>query len=151
MVRRSFGINGTHEGRFDTLAVRSNATTLALVAVIAAPYRVVRHAMYLGALLQGFAILIALGSYWAEAFPVAACAAVTLRLLAAERLLFERLRGYAEYARRTRHRLVPGVWCARSDREKSVRLWGASQSRSESRDPPSLLPRPRARGTSRAA
>jgi protein-S-isoprenylcysteine O-methyltransferase Ste14 len=74
------------------------------------PYRVVRHPMYLGALLQGFGVPISLGSYWAEAFPVAACAAVTLRLLAEERLLFERLPGYAEYARRTRHRLVPGVW-----------------------------------------
>jgi protein-S-isoprenylcysteine O-methyltransferase Ste14 len=74
------------------------------------PYRVVRHPMYLGALLQGFAVPIALGSYWAEAFPVAGCAAVTVRLLAEERLLFERLPGYAEYARRTRHRLIPGVW-----------------------------------------
>jgi protein-S-isoprenylcysteine O-methyltransferase Ste14 len=74
------------------------------------PYRVVRHPMYLGALLQGFAIPIALGSYWAEAFPVAACAAVTVRLLAEERLLVDRLPGYAEYARRTRYRLAPGVW-----------------------------------------
>jgi protein-S-isoprenylcysteine O-methyltransferase Ste14 len=78
--------------------------------VSSGPYRVVRHPMYLGALLQGFAIPIALGSYWAEALPVAACAAIALRLLAEERLLFERLPGYAEYARRTRRRLVPGMW-----------------------------------------
>jgi protein-S-isoprenylcysteine O-methyltransferase Ste14 len=35
---------------------------------------------------------------------------VIARLLREERFLAARLPGYAEYMRRTRYRLVPGVW-----------------------------------------
>jgi protein-S-isoprenylcysteine O-methyltransferase Ste14 len=74
------------------------------------PYRWVRHPMYLGFLLQGLALPLALGSYWAEAFSLAACLVVVTRLLDEERLLRADLSGYVAYAARTRHRLVPGVW-----------------------------------------
>jgi protein-S-isoprenylcysteine O-methyltransferase Ste14 len=104
--RESLRGRPSRENRFASVTVGVQAEH---AVVSTGPYRVVRHPMYLGALLQAFAVPIALGSYWAEAFAVAGCAAVTVRLLAEERLLFERLPGYAEYARRTRHRLVPGV------------------------------------------
>jgi protein-S-isoprenylcysteine O-methyltransferase Ste14 len=78
--------------------------------VVTGPYRWVRHPMYLGALLQAVATPLALGSYWAEIFVAAACAVVVLRLLAEERFLCAQLAGYAEYARKTPHRLVPGLW-----------------------------------------
>jgi protein-S-isoprenylcysteine O-methyltransferase Ste14 len=95
------------ENRFASVTVGVEAEH---AVVSTGPYRLVRHPMYLGALLQTIAIPLSLGSYWAEVFSVAACVVVTVRLLAEDRLLFERLPGYAEYARRTRHRLVPGVW-----------------------------------------
>jgi protein-S-isoprenylcysteine O-methyltransferase Ste14 len=78
--------------------------------VVTGPYRWVRHPMYLGALLQGAATPLALGSYFAEIFVAVACAVVVARLLAEERLLRVQLEGYAEYTRSTPHRLVPGVW-----------------------------------------
>jgi protein-S-isoprenylcysteine O-methyltransferase Ste14 len=74
------------------------------------PYRWVRHPMYLGALLQGLALPLALGSYWAEVVTVLACAVVVGRLLGEERLLLVRLPGYSDYVQRTRCRLIPGVW-----------------------------------------
>jgi protein-S-isoprenylcysteine O-methyltransferase Ste14 len=74
------------------------------------PYGWVRHPMYLGALVQGFAVPLALGSYWAEIGSALACAIVVARLLDEERLLSARLPGYSDYVHRTRYRLVPGIW-----------------------------------------
>jgi protein-S-isoprenylcysteine O-methyltransferase Ste14 len=74
------------------------------------PYAVVRHPMYVGFLLVGVATPLALGSYGA-ALPVAAlAAAIAARLHAEERFLAEHLPGYAEYMRRTKYRLVPGLY-----------------------------------------
>jgi protein-S-isoprenylcysteine O-methyltransferase Ste14 len=99
------------------LVLRENRHASYVVAVEAdqtvvgtGPYRWVRHPMYLGALLQGFSLPLALGSYWAEVFSALGCAVVVVRLIDEERLLRRALSGYAEYARRTRHRLVPGIW-----------------------------------------
>ncbi|HEX3770831.1 MAG TPA: hypothetical protein VHV30_08210 [Polyangiaceae bacterium] len=49
-------------------------------------------------------------SYWAEVLLLPFVALFVARLLAEERLLARELRGYADYTRRTRYRLVPGVW-----------------------------------------
>jgi protein-S-isoprenylcysteine O-methyltransferase Ste14 len=99
------------------LGLRENRHAALLVEVTAdqgvvstGPYRWVRHPMYLGAVLQGFAVPLALGSWWAEILSAGACVAVVARLLDEERLLRVELAGYAAYAARTRHRLVPGVW-----------------------------------------
>jgi protein-S-isoprenylcysteine O-methyltransferase Ste14 len=78
--------------------------------VTTGPYRFVRHPMYSGALLGVAATPLALGSFRAELLVPLAFALFVVRLLAEERFLAERLPGYAEYLKKTRARLVPGVW-----------------------------------------
>jgi protein-S-isoprenylcysteine O-methyltransferase Ste14 len=78
--------------------------------VTTGPYLVVRHPMYVGTLLMGLATPLVLGSFWAEIlFPVG-CVLLVVRILAEEGFLAERLQGYKDYMRKTRHRLIPGVW-----------------------------------------
>lgn len=78
--------------------------------VTTGPYRFVRHPMYSGALLGIVATPLTLGSFWAELLVPPAFALFVVRLLAEERYLAERLPGYVEYLKKTRARLVPGVW-----------------------------------------
>lgn len=74
------------------------------------PYRFVRHPGYVAALLLFFGMALALGSLWAL-FPAALAAALlVLRTAWEDRLLRTELPGYADYARRVRWRLLPGVW-----------------------------------------
>ncbi len=74
------------------------------------PYALVRHPGYAGGILLFLGTGLALGSWWT--FPVLGVViAGTLRRAALEdRLLFDELPGYADYARRVRFRLLPGVW-----------------------------------------
>jgi protein-S-isoprenylcysteine O-methyltransferase Ste14 len=74
------------------------------------PYRFVRHPMYSVAIVLWFWMPLALGSF--VALPVALLIIPILmwRLLNEEKFLRHELPGYAEYCRRTRHRLIPFVW-----------------------------------------
>ncbi|RAO77527.1 methyltransferase family protein [Dyella jiangningensis] len=96
---------------------RSNSHAAATVGVApaqvvasAGPYRWVRHPMYLGSALAFLATPAALGSAYAWLGAVPATWALVVRLLDEERLLKERLPGYAAYASRVRFRLLPGLW-----------------------------------------
>jgi protein-S-isoprenylcysteine O-methyltransferase Ste14 len=74
------------------------------------PYRCVRHPGYLGMTVAYLASGLALGSYW-SVLPMVGCVLlVILRTAREDRVLRDKLSGYAEYARRVRSRLVPGVW-----------------------------------------
>lgn len=74
------------------------------------PYRFVRHPGYMGSVLFELATPILLGSWWAL-IPGGLIALLTiLRTALEDRTLKNELDGYQEYARRVRHRLVPGVW-----------------------------------------
>ena len=74
------------------------------------PYRVVRHPAYAGGLVACLATPVLLGSLWAL-LPVAIMlAGIFVRTALEDRTLREELPGYAEYARRTRYRLLPGLW-----------------------------------------
>jgi protein-S-isoprenylcysteine O-methyltransferase Ste14 len=74
------------------------------------PYAAVRHPMYAGALLLVAGIPLALGSVAGLlAFPPFV-AILMWRLLDEERYLVSHLAGYAEYAQKTKYRLVPGLW-----------------------------------------
>ena len=74
------------------------------------PYRFVRHPGYAGGIVAYLAIPLALGSLWALIPAVLTAALTVLRTALEDRLLHAELPGYAEYARRTRDRLLPGVW-----------------------------------------
>lgn len=80
------------------------------VLIDAGPYRHVRHPMYAGALLIFLGLPLALGSLWGLPFTALIVGVLAWRLTAEERFLIQSLAGYADYRRRVRWRLVPGVW-----------------------------------------
>ena len=74
------------------------------------PYRLVRHPMYVGMILQYLGTPLVLGSSWAFAATAMFVIVVVLRTAAEDRTLAAELPGYADFAARTRFRLLPGVW-----------------------------------------
>jgi protein-S-isoprenylcysteine O-methyltransferase Ste14 len=74
------------------------------------PYAVVRHPMYAGALLLLAGMPVALGSLVGLLVFPPFVAVLAWRLLDEERYLAGHLAGYVEYARKTKYRLVPGLW-----------------------------------------
>jgi len=74
------------------------------------PYRVVRHPLYLGAVVSWLATPPALGSLVVAPVCGMVIAVIVLRLLNEEKTLRHELPGYAEYCQRTRYRLIPFVW-----------------------------------------
>ncbi|MBN1981461.1 MAG: isoprenylcysteine carboxylmethyltransferase family protein [Chitinivibrionales bacterium] len=74
------------------------------------PYGLVRHPMYLAALLLYLFTPLSLGSFWALIpFSFIIVVFVT-RILDEEKMLAQNLAGYTEYMKKIRFRLVPGVW-----------------------------------------
>ncbi len=74
------------------------------------PYHFVRHPMYAGSLLMFWAIPMILGS-WMALIPSAANAILfVVRTYLEDKTLQVELPGYADYAQRTRFRLIPGIW-----------------------------------------
>ena len=73
-------------------------------------YAVVRHPMYLGAVLLFLATPFGLGSVWSVIFAIIASGGIVWRLVEEERYLSQHLPGYNAYRRMTRHRLVPFIW-----------------------------------------
>ncbi len=74
------------------------------------PYRYVRHPGYAGAILAALALPLALGSLWALIPAFIGAGGFVVRTAVEDGTLREELRGYREYARRVRHRLIPGIW-----------------------------------------
>jgi protein-S-isoprenylcysteine O-methyltransferase Ste14 len=74
------------------------------------PYGFVRHPGYIAAILLFFGMGLALGSYWALVPALVATVLLVVRTSWEDRLLQAELPGYADYARRTRFRLLPGIW-----------------------------------------
>jgi protein-S-isoprenylcysteine O-methyltransferase Ste14 len=74
------------------------------------PYALVRHPMYVGGFLMFLGMPLALGSWWG--LPVLALMkpAFIWRIIDEERLLTEKLPGYAEYKNKVRWRLIPFMW-----------------------------------------
>ena len=74
------------------------------------PYAVVRHPMYAAALLMLLGIPVSLGSWWGALVLAALLPALAWRLIDEERVLVRDLSGYADYRRKVRWRLIPGLW-----------------------------------------
>lgn len=74
------------------------------------PYAYVRHPMYAGAVWLFVGMPLALGSWWPIGLIVFVVPVLLWRLLDEERILERDLRGYREYQKRVRHRLIPYVW-----------------------------------------
>ena len=73
-------------------------------------YGVVRHPMYLATLLMFLPIPLILGSFWGlcafAVYPVL----IAVRILDEERVLTEGLKGYADYRKKVKYRLIPFIW-----------------------------------------
>ena len=78
--------------------------------VTGGPYRYVRHPMYVGLILLFPCMALFLGSWWALVPTGLIAALMVVRTALEDRTLQAELPGYAEYARGTRYRLLPGVW-----------------------------------------
>ncbi|MDP3854651.1 isoprenylcysteine carboxylmethyltransferase family protein [Phenylobacterium sp.] len=74
------------------------------------PYRLVRHPLYVGAMLFFAGASLMLESWWALAGGMLLTLLVAVRAVGEEHVLRRELPGYEEYAARVRYRLVPGVW-----------------------------------------
>ena len=74
------------------------------------PYRFIRHPGYAAALALFLGMALALGSLWALVPATLASAFLVLRTSWEDRLLRTELSGYADYARRVRWPLIPGLW-----------------------------------------
>lgn len=74
------------------------------------PYRFVRHPGYAAMTVFAPAAGLAMGSWIALLVGVACALTFVYRTTLEDRFLRENLEGYADYARRVRFRLVPGVW-----------------------------------------
>jgi protein-S-isoprenylcysteine O-methyltransferase Ste14 len=74
------------------------------------PYRFVRHPGYAGGAIGYLATPLALGSLWAFIPAGLLIVVIVVRTALEDKTLRDELVGYAEYAQRTRYRLLPGVW-----------------------------------------
>lgn len=74
------------------------------------PYHYVRHPAYIGAILCEVAIPILLASWWAMLASGLAIILLIVRTALEERTLQAELADYADYARQTKYRLIPGIW-----------------------------------------
>ena len=99
------------------LALRENAFATRTVEVkkgqkviSTGPYKFVRHPMYVGAIAFFLCTPLALGSLFAILPMVCAVALFVARTYLEDKTLQKELKGYKEYAKRTRYRLLPGVW-----------------------------------------
>ena len=102
IVYRVFRVNSYTAG---TIEIAAQQTVIS-----AGPYAVVRHPMYSGALILLLGTPLALGSFSGLLTLVPMTAAILARLLDEEKVLSEGLRGYREYCRAVRFRLVPFGW-----------------------------------------
>lgn len=74
------------------------------------PYALVRHPMYTIVIVLLFAMPTALGSRFALLLAVFLTLLLLIRTYLEDRTLHIELEGYAEYARTTPYRLIPGIW-----------------------------------------
>jgi protein-S-isoprenylcysteine O-methyltransferase Ste14 len=78
--------------------------------VTSGPYRIVRHPMYVGAILMYPAAALMFGSTWALAVSALIAILFVWRTVLEDRTLRRELPGYEEFAARTRYRLIPRLW-----------------------------------------
>jgi len=73
-------------------------------------YGFIRHPMYFGALFLLVGTPLALGSWWSLLLVPLFLPILYFRIINEEKVLARDLRGYTEYMRKVRYRLVPYIW-----------------------------------------
>ncbi|MEW6630872.1 MAG: isoprenylcysteine carboxylmethyltransferase family protein [Pseudomonadota bacterium] len=74
------------------------------------PYSYVRHPMYAGAILFFAGTALLLGSWWGLASVLVFIVLLAIRTFIEENTLRTGLRGYDDYARDVRYKLIPMIW-----------------------------------------
>jgi protein-S-isoprenylcysteine O-methyltransferase Ste14 len=80
------------------------------VVVTGGPYHHVGHPAYLGAILYELTVPVLLASWWALLVSGLSAILLILRTALEDHTLQTELTGYADYTRRVRYRLLPGIW-----------------------------------------
>ena len=78
--------------------------------VSSGPYAYVRHPGYTGSLVATVGMALAMSSVWAFAAVLLVLIVTVVRTALEDATLMEELPGYAEFANRTRYRLMPHIW-----------------------------------------
>ena len=74
------------------------------------PYALVRHPMYIGALVMLMGVPLALGSWWGLLAIIPMTTVLIFRLLDEEKFLAKNLAGYSDYQSKVRYHLFPLIW-----------------------------------------
>jgi len=80
------------------------------VVVSKGAYRWIRHPMYLAVIISAFSLPLVLVSGWALIPGMLATIVIMYRTAREDRMLYDGLNGYREYAAGVRYRLIPGIW-----------------------------------------
>jgi protein-S-isoprenylcysteine O-methyltransferase Ste14 len=78
--------------------------------ITSGPYKYVRHPGYVGMAFSALMIPLILGSWWGLIPGGIAATLIIIRTALEDKTLQLELPGYAEYAKQTRYRLIPGIW-----------------------------------------
>ncbi|MFZ2059948.1 MAG: isoprenylcysteine carboxylmethyltransferase family protein [Candidatus Binatus sp.] len=78
--------------------------------IMTGPYALVRHPMYVGAMVMLVGVPLALGSLWGLVALVPMMVVLVARLRDEERFLAKNLAGYCEYQSKVRYHLLPLIW-----------------------------------------
>jgi protein-S-isoprenylcysteine O-methyltransferase Ste14 len=99
------------------LVFRENTFTSAVIELDAeqkvistGPYSLVRHPMYIGAIIMLLGIPVALGSWLGLLMIIPITLVIIFRLLDEEKFLAKNLNGYEEYQNKVKYRLIPFIW-----------------------------------------
>ena len=102
---------------FVFLVFKENTFTSAIIeidddqkVISSGPYALVRHPMYIGALVMLIGVPLALGSLWGLVAIIPMTMVLIARLLDEEKFLAKNLAGYCEYQSKVKSRLVPLIW-----------------------------------------
>jgi protein-S-isoprenylcysteine O-methyltransferase Ste14 len=74
------------------------------------PYSFVRHPGYIAMMFTNLAYSFTIGSLYSLIPSVSAIIAIVVRTFLEDRMLQNELEGYSEYAKKTKYRLLPGIW-----------------------------------------
>lgn len=74
------------------------------------PYRFVRHPGYVGGILMAASIALVLGSLWGLVPAGIVFFLLIIRTYLEDTTLQKELNGYADYTKKVKYRLIPGIW-----------------------------------------